>query len=558
MVYFNDFKSKQMQFTHLHRGNRLISTLVSVAMLAGIFVKPTAAFAQELPELPPVETMESGIDCVITAYYSPLPDQEKYVTGDFESEKRLEGNGTHGASGRPVFTGMVAASKQYPFGTKVYIPGFGLGEVQDRGGAIKGMCRLDIWMGRGDEGLSRALSWGRRTVNVRIFLPDRPIPEDLQQEAQLLKVPDIPERSSNYSAPKVNLYYKNDLTIGIVSEQVKELEQDLKELGYFSLEPDNTFDIATGRAVFAFQEDKGIVTSQDSYGAGYFGYRTRSALSAARNNKSENQAKPETVKKEENVELINLQKILDKGENGPEVLEAQMLLDKAGYFPGDIEKTGIYGNITKESVYKFQKDHQIVAAKTDKGAGQIGPVTAKKLIEVVKDEELRSAVHAIGADNELIKEVQLDFVALGLLPDYATTGYLGNMTAAAIKEFQISRGIIDSEDDPNAGKLGPVTLAAISQELNHKNAVKSALKQGDRGDSVREIQQLLADLEAFTGPISGYYGPVTADAVLAMQKKLNIVSSKDDTGAGMVGPVTKKAFLAARDERLAVAAAHSE
>jgi hypothetical protein len=26
---------------------------------------------------------------VVTAYYSPLPDQDKYLTGDYESEKRL-------------------------------------------------------------------------------------------------------------------------------------------------------------------------------------------------------------------------------------------------------------------------------------------------------------------------------------------------------------------------------------------------------------------------------------------------------------------------------------
>ena len=417
------------------------------------------------------------------------------------------------------------------------------------------MCRLDIWMGRGDEGRSRAMSWGRRTVNVRIFLPDRPVPPELEQAAQLLKVPDMVEKPTVSQAPIANLYYKNDLTIGIVSDQVKELEQDLSDLGYFKLIPDTNFDIDTGRAVFAFQKDKGIVNSAESYGAGYFGYRTRSTLSSARKNKKDNQAQPETVKNEAKIELNNLQRVLDKGENGPEVLEAQMLLDRAGYFPQDIEKTGVYGNITKESVYKFQKDHQIVTKKDDEGAGKIGPVTAKKLIEVVNDKELRETVHASGASNKVVKEAQVSLVALGMLPDYATTGYLGELTKKAIQEFQLSRGLIKSDTDPNYGKLGPVTLAAIKTELNHQKSISLAIKIGDRGDSVKEIQQLLADLEAFTGPVSGYYGPVTQEAVLAMQKKLNIVKSKADTGAGMVGPVTKKALLAARDEKLAIVAA---
>jgi hypothetical protein len=40
---------------------------------------------------------------IITAYYSPLPDQGFYLKGNFEAEKRLNGNGTNGASGKPVF-----------------------------------------------------------------------------------------------------------------------------------------------------------------------------------------------------------------------------------------------------------------------------------------------------------------------------------------------------------------------------------------------------------------------------------------------------------------------
>ncbi len=73
---------------------------------------------------------------VATAYYSPLPNQKYYLRGNYEAEIRLNGNGTHGASGKAVFEGMIAAPKDYAFGTKIWIADLGIGSVEDRGGAI--------------------------------------------------------------------------------------------------------------------------------------------------------------------------------------------------------------------------------------------------------------------------------------------------------------------------------------------------------------------------------------------------------------------------------------
>jgi len=107
---------------------------------------------------------------VVTAYYSPLPGQRAYNMGTLAAEKRLQGNGTHGASGKPVFDGMLAAPSTYKFGTKIEIGGK-VYTVEDRGGAIvkKGQRgyaydRLDIWMGHGDAGRIAANNWGKRTV----------------------------------------------------------------------------------------------------------------------------------------------------------------------------------------------------------------------------------------------------------------------------------------------------------------------------------------------------------------------------------------------------------
>ena len=61
--------------------------------------------------------------------------------------------------------GTVAAdTKHHPFGTRFYIPGYGYGRVEDRGGAIKGKHRLDVFYKSHDD----ALQWGRRKVRVRV------------------------------------------------------------------------------------------------------------------------------------------------------------------------------------------------------------------------------------------------------------------------------------------------------------------------------------------------------------------------------------------------------
>ncbi|MBX7246433.1 MAG: 3D domain-containing protein, partial [Candidatus Sumerlaeaceae bacterium] len=65
----------------------------------------------------------------------------------------------------PSRMGTIAAdTSYYPFGTRMYIPGYGWGVVGDRGGAIKGPDRLDIFI----NSTRRANDWGRRNVTVTI------------------------------------------------------------------------------------------------------------------------------------------------------------------------------------------------------------------------------------------------------------------------------------------------------------------------------------------------------------------------------------------------------
>ena len=69
------------------------------------------------------------------------------------------------ASGRRAGWGTIAADPQYyPFGTVMYVPGYGYARVEDTGGAIKG-DHIDIWF----PSHVRAHAWGRQKLKVKVW-----------------------------------------------------------------------------------------------------------------------------------------------------------------------------------------------------------------------------------------------------------------------------------------------------------------------------------------------------------------------------------------------------
>jgi len=73
------------------------------------------------------------------------------------------------ASGTRARYGTIAADTSlYPFGTIMYVPGYGYGRVEDRGSAIKG-DHVDLCFGSHDS----ALKWGKRWEVVKIWLKQK-------------------------------------------------------------------------------------------------------------------------------------------------------------------------------------------------------------------------------------------------------------------------------------------------------------------------------------------------------------------------------------------------
>lgn len=69
------------------------------------------------------------------------------------------------ASGTKAKHGTIAADiSRYPYGTVMYIEGYGMGRVEDQGGAIKGE-HIDLYFSTHRE----AQEWGRRVKKVRVW-----------------------------------------------------------------------------------------------------------------------------------------------------------------------------------------------------------------------------------------------------------------------------------------------------------------------------------------------------------------------------------------------------
>lgn len=312
---------------------------------------------------------------IISAYYSPVPGQKKYVTGSFNGDIRLNGGGVHGADGTPVYPGMIAAPKTYAFGTKMDIPGIGIVAVHDRGGAIvnsgaRGNAhdRLDVWMGYGDEGLTRALQWGKRTVQAKVY----GINESIKENINLGEI-----TVSGSPSNAVKHIFSNQLTVGSTGEDVKKLQDILTKSGYYNGDIDGVFDSDTRKAVSLMQVDKGVVANVNAYGSGYVGPQTMRVLASLPVKVEAAHAKTEEIETQETF-VSDLQ----IGDSGEEVRALQLELKNFNLL--GIEPTGFYGEVTEHAVFKFQQIHKLAGDKTSLGAGVFGPITRNQMNEIVR------------------------------------------------------------------------------------------------------------------------------------------------------------------------------
>lgn len=138
----------------------LLSLMIGLVVAGCSGVKPPAG-------VEPVErTMEVTAYCSCgscTGWRRNWYGRAVYAYGPQEGEPKEVGIT---ASGTKARVGTIAAdTRLYPFGTVMYVPGYGYGRVEDRGGAIRGQ-KIDLYFDSHQE----ALEWGRRRETVTIWL----------------------------------------------------------------------------------------------------------------------------------------------------------------------------------------------------------------------------------------------------------------------------------------------------------------------------------------------------------------------------------------------------
>ncbi len=401
---------------------------------------------------------------VITAYYSPLPDQCCYIEGDYIAEKIMNGQGIAGADGTGVYPGMIAAPKSYEFGTRIELPGIGIGTVHDRGGAIiesaDGTHRLDLWMGYGEEGLARALAWGVQRVRGTVY------PLGTSQPVESFALNDFEAPRSILSvAPNTGKdFLVAQSKLGDDSSSVILLQESLKSLGYFNHAVTTTFGSVTQEALAAFQRDVGIIgdgaVADDA---------TRAAILAA------------GTLTEEFLPALGVH--LSEGMNGAEIRQAQKLLRFIGAYDGRTD--GVFDGEMAAQVLAFQMKQGIVSGAGTAGAGRIGPKTRGVILDQWKKKELTrrqeifldkivvaQAIDSLlpertltrGKTGEDVRSVQRLLADLGFFPSQSVNGIFGPQTEEALKSYQIDRGIIASDKSHGAGVMGPATRISLSKD----------------------------------------------------------------------------------------------
>jgi 3D (Asp-Asp-Asp) domain-containing protein/peptidoglycan hydrolase-like protein with peptidoglycan-binding domain len=412
----------------------------------------------------------------VSAYYSPDINQMKYVSGSYGGDLAMNGNGTHGADGTPVYVGMISAPSEYAYGTKIFIEGLGVGTVHDRGGAIyttKGYHKLDIWMGRGDKGRIRAISWGSRMVEGKIV--DKNTKEGFTFNS-----------SNTLKTVKEESYFGKNLYPSINDE--KEIIKIQKFLG---ITESGEYDLKTKRAVFLFQKKTGVLNNFEDYGAGVWGPKTRKKantiyiesekLSTKTNVKLEKKVTTEIEEKNIIKEESYFGKNLYPGINDEkEIIKIQKFLG--------ITELGEYDLKTKREVFLFQKKTGVLNNFEDYGAGVWGPKTRKKANTIYIESEKLSTKTNVKLEKKVTTEIE-------------------------------EKNIIKNENYFN-----------VSLWYKNKN---------QKREDVKKIQKFLKDQEIFDGSVSGKYTKKTEYSVLIFQKKNGILEKDEDYGAGVWGPKTR-------------------
>ncbi len=234
-------------------------------------------------------------------------------------------------------------------------------------------------------------------------------------------------------------------------------------------------------------------------------------------------------------------RILKYGDNGDDVKQLQTRLKELKYYTGNL--SGRYREGTREAIKTFQKDFELEATG----------VADAQTLALVYGTQYRPLRY--GAKGEDVKALQTRLMELGYYKAKISGNFL-EVTQSSVVTFQKINGLemtgiadpetqemvfspeaLDASQEPRE-KATPTPKPELANYLvddSRENPVPmpeapveytKKLKNGSRGKLVKELQQRMADLGYYDGPISGNFMVKTTRAV----KKIQTQNALEPTG----------------------------
>ncbi len=207
-------------------------------------------------------------------------------------------------------------------------------------------------------------------------------------------------------------------------DQVKKLQQRLKELGYYSGNVDGSFGEGTMAAVMAFQLRNNLTVD------GKAGPATQRVLYGSKSG----------------ITYPSMR----EGEEGASVKTLQYTLYELGYYDGAID--GIYGQTTADAVREFQIQNKLTPVDGVAGSKTLSKLYSSDAVAATAENMDYGTVKS-GDKGDLVVQVQDCLVQMGFLDEI--TGVYDKATVAAVKAFQSANGLTAD------GKCGPMTLQIL-------------------------------------------------------------------------------------------------
>ena len=211
---------------------------------------------------------------------------------------------------------------------------------------------------------------------------------------------------------------------------VTQLQNTLKAQGFYQGPVTGYYGGLTEEAVRKFQQAKGLSVD------GTAGSNTLSALGG---------------NSDTGAILTGTQ--LQLGNSGSAVTQLQNRLSALGFYQGPI--TGFYSELTETAVRDFQRSRRL----------RVNGIADPTTLAALQDNHLGSNSTTIlqrGSQGTAVSQLQNRLRAVGVY-NGPVTGYYGELTEAAVRKFQLSRGLSVN------GIAGPTTLGALQNVSPNRN-----------------------------------------------------------------------------------------